>query len=62
LNHYDKLIGFAQIKDAPICNTRFERVLKRAILHRKNSLFFKNLVGDALGDIHMSILITTKEN
>ncbi len=62
LNHYDKLIGFTQIKDAPICNNNCERVLKRAILHRKNSLFFKNLVGAAVGDIHMSILITAKEN
>lgn len=62
LNHYDKLIGFCRYAGAPICNNICERVLKRAILHRKNSLFFKNLVGAAVGDIHMSILITAREN
>jgi transposase len=36
--------------------------LKRAIRHRKNSLFFKNSVGAAVGDIHMSVLLTAKEN
>jgi transposase len=39
-----------------------ERLLKRAIRHRKNSLFFKNQVGAAVADILMSILMTAVNN
>ena len=62
LNHFEKLIAFCKYERAPICNNESERLLKRAIRHRKNSLFFKNRVGAAVGDIHMSILLTAKEN
>lgn len=62
LNHFDKLTAFCKFENAPVCNNACERLLKRAILHRKNSMFFKNLVGAAVGDIHMSILLTAKEN
>lgn len=62
LNHFEKLTAFCKIENAPVCNNACERLLKRAILHRKNSMFFKNLVGAAVGDIHMSILLTAKEN
>ena len=62
LNHFDKLRVFCDYLNAPICNNECERLLKRAIRHRKNSLFFKNLVGAAIGDIHMTILMTAKEN
>lgn len=62
LNHYTKLTAFCQFESAPICNNAAERLLKRAIRHRKNSLFFKNRIGAAVGDIHMSILMTAVEN
>ena len=62
LNHFEKLCVFCKYLGAPICNNECERLLKRAIRHRKNSLFFKNLVGAAVGDIHMTILMTAKEN
>jgi len=62
LNHFEKLCAFCHHVGAPICNNACERILKRAIRHRKNSLFFKNLVGAAVGDIIMSVLITAKEN
>ena len=35
-----------------------ERVLKRAILNRKNSLFYKTLHGAYVGDLFMSIIYT----
>ena len=38
--------------------TTSERALKRAILHRKNALFFKTLNGAKVGDILMSIIYT----
>ncbi len=33
-----------------------ERILKRAILHRKNSLFYKTLAGARFGDLFMSLI------
>ena len=35
-----------------------ERVLKRAILNRKNSLFYKTSHGAYVGDLFMSIIYT----
>ena len=32
--------------------------LKRAILHRKNSMFYKTCTGAAVGDIYMSLIHT----
>lgn len=62
LNHFHKLCAFCTVKGAPVCNNETERLLKRAIRHRKNSLFYKTLSGAAVGDIHMTILMTAKEN
>ena len=41
-----------------IYNNAAERILKKAILHRKNSYFFKTEGGAANGDILMSIIQT----
>ena len=41
LKHWKKLTLFLRQAGAPLDNNLCERVLKRAILHRKNSLFFK---------------------
>jgi hypothetical protein len=62
LNHFPKLCAFCTVKGAPVCNNETERLLKRAIRHRKNSLFYKTLTGAVVGDIHMTILMTAKEN
>jgi transposase len=62
LNHFEKLSAFCTIQDAPICNNACERLLKRAIRHRKNSLFYRTKTGAAVGDIFMTILMTAKEN
>jgi hypothetical protein len=62
LKHFPELTAFCHLKGAPICNNLSERMLKRIILHRKNSLFFKTEVGAAVADIITSILFTAKEN
>jgi transposase len=62
LNHFEKLCAFCKTPNAPLCNNETERLLKRAIRHRKNSLFYRTLIGAAVGDIQMSILMTAKEN
>ena len=42
LNHWEKLTLFLRVPGAPLDNNIAERALKKAILHRKNSLFYKN--------------------
>ena len=39
-----------------------ERALKKAILHRKNSLFYKTENGAAVGDLFMSLIYTAELN
>jgi hypothetical protein len=43
---------------APLDNNICERALKKAILHRKNSLFYKTENGARVGDLFMSLVHT----
>jgi len=56
--HWDKLTLFLRVPGAPIDNNCCERALKKAILHRKNALFFKTENGAKTGDIFMSLIHT----
>ena len=58
LNHWSGLTLFLRQAGAPLDNNVVERALKRAILHRKNSLFYKTCNGAAVGDIYMSLIHT----
>jgi hypothetical protein len=58
LNHWSGLTLFLRQTGAPLDNNVVERALKRAILHRKNSLFYKTCNGAAVGDIYMSLIHT----
>ena len=58
--HWAKLTSFCRIPGAPLSNTIIERLLKRAILHRKNSLFYKTEAGAWIGDILMSLIETAR--
>jgi transposase len=58
LNHWQELTAFLRIPNAPLDNNICERALKKAILHRKNSLFFKSDNGAAMGDMYMSLIHT----
>ena len=60
LNHWEKLLLFLREPDAPLDNNACERQLKKAILHRKNSLFYKTLNGARVGDLFMSLIYTTE--
>ncbi len=48
LAHWGPLTQFLRVPGAPLDNNICERRLKRAILHRKNSLFFKKRIGGPL--------------
>ena len=37
-----------------------ERALKRAVLHRKNALFYRTLNGAQVGDLFMSLIHTAE--
>jgi len=57
-NHWEKLTQFLKIPGAPLDNNICERILKQAIIHRKNSLFFKTENGAKVGDLFMSLIFT----
>ena len=58
LTRWEKLTGFLRIPGAPLDNNTCERALKKAILHRKNSLFYKTERGAAVGDLFISLIYT----
>jgi transposase len=58
LNHWEGLTLFLRQAGAPLDNNICERTLKRAIRHRKNSMFYKTLKGAEIGDIYMSLIST----
>jgi hypothetical protein len=57
---WDRLNLFLREPGAPIDNNLCERALKKAILHRKNSLFFKTENGARVADVYMSLIHTTE--
>jgi transposase len=61
-NHWEKLTLFLQVAGAPLDNNIVERGLKKAILQRKNSLFYKTENGAAVGDMFMSFIHTCELN
>jgi len=58
LKHWKPLTAFLRVRNAPLDNNICERALKKAILHRKNSLFFKTQHGAEIGDLFMSLIHT----
>ena len=58
LKYWDRLTLFLRQAGAPLDNNVCERSLKRAILHRKNSLFYKTEKGAEVGDLFMSLIHT----
>jgi transposase len=62
LNHFEKLTRFLSAPGTPIDNNEAERVLKRFVLFRKNSLFYKTEHGAAVGGILMSLIESCRLN
>jgi transposase len=62
LRHWDKLTLFLRVPGAPLDNNVCERALKKAILHRKNALFYKTQNGARVGDLFMSLIYTCELN
>jgi transposase len=60
--HWEKLTLFLRVAGAPLDNNLCERALKKTILHRKNSLFYKTRLGARVGDTFMSLIHTAELN
>jgi len=58
LRHWLPLTLFLRKAGAPLDNNIVERSLKRAVLHRKNALFYRTLNGAQVGDFFMSLIHT----
>jgi transposase len=58
LRHWKGLTAFLRDAGAPLDNNLCERALKRAVLHRKNALFYRTLHGSEVGDLFMSLIHT----
>jgi len=59
-NHWTKLTLFLRVPGAPLNNNLCERALKKAILHRKNALFYRTLNGAKVGDLFMTLIHTAE--
>jgi hypothetical protein len=62
LKYWDRLTLFLRQAGAPLDNNICERALKKSILHRKNSLFYKTRNGARVGDLFMSLIHTCELN
>jgi transposase len=62
LRHWERLTLFLRQAGAPLDNNTCERALKKAILHRKNALFYKTQNGARVGDLFMSLIYTCQLN
>ena len=58
LKHWNRLTLFLRQAGAPLDNNICERALKKAVLQRKNSMFYKTQNGAEVGDIYMSLIHT----
>jgi transposase len=58
LKHWTPLTLFLRQAGAPLDSNIVERALKKCILHRKNSLFYKTENGAQVGDLFMSLIHT----
>ena len=58
IKHWKELTQFLKVPGAPLDNNICEQGLKRCILHRKNSLFYRTEHGAYIGDMFMSLIHT----
>ena len=62
LDRWETLTQFLRVPGAPLDNNPTERLLKAAILHRKNSLHYKTQRGADVGDTFMTVIETCRAN
>jgi transposase len=60
LKRWEPLTLFLRQPGAPLDNNVVERILKTAIRHRNNSLFYRTENGAHVGDLFMSLIVTCR--
>ena len=60
LKHWNKLTCFLRVPGAPLSNAEVERLIKRCVLRRKNSMHYMTEVGAWIGDTMMSLIETVR--
>lgn len=60
--HWKALTLFLREPGAPLDNNVCERALKKAVLHRKNALFYRTAHGAEVGDCFMTLIHTCELN
>jgi len=60
--HWIKLTEFLRKPGIPLDNNICERAVKKMVLYRKNSLFYRNNSGSFVGDLFMSLIHTCELN
>jgi len=60
--HWKELTLFLREPGAPLDNNLCEATIKRAIMHRKNSLFYRTVTGARTGDTFMSLIHSAEMN
>jgi hypothetical protein len=61
-NHWHELTQFLRVAGAPLDSNIVERALKKTILARKNSYFYKTENGAWVGDLYTSLIHTCELN
>lgn len=62
LKHWKGLTEFLRTPGAALDNNICERAIKKMVLYRKNSLFYRNENGSSVGDVFMSLIHTCELN
>jgi transposase len=57
-NHWEAFTLFLRVSGVPLTNNAGERLIKRAVLNRKNAYFYRNETGAKIADILMSSMET----
>ena len=60
--HWRPLTLFLRDGKAPLDNNICERAIKKAVLNRKNAMFYRTLNGAQVGDLFMSLVHTCELN
>ena len=62
IRHFEPLTALCRLPGVPVDNNECERIIKVVVRARKNSLFFKTLVGAEISDVITSILVICHEH
>jgi len=60
IDHWPELTLFLRVPGAPLDNNICESALRKAVIHRNNSLFYKTEHGAEVGDCFMSLIYTCR--